>query len=281
MTDMPDVPDDVLQGDAVTRAQRADELGKRHQDLVTEFARIRREALNELVSAGHTYKEIGQRVGISTARVGQLIKSGPSPERALIARGAVTVAIGGKTEGGRHGDGSAPKAVVSDESLAAFHLVRELCSGYRLECDYEIVPPPGIVDLNRTNLVVIGSPRLLPIVGQVMGADPHLRFAHGARGWHFTENSTTVHRSPSDEGKPQDYGYLGRLPRPDGQGSFLYLAGIHAMGTLGAARHLTNHIAETYEHVQSRRWSQLVAVDYDPDTREITSTSALTQLYAH
>lgn len=42
-----------------------------------------------------------------------------------------------------------------------------------------------------------------------------------------------VYRSPSDSGEPIDYGYLGRLSRPDGRGTFQYLAGIHAMGNLG------------------------------------------------
>ena len=44
--------------------------------------------------------------------------------------------------------------------------------------------------------------------------------------------------SPSDKGEPVDYGYIGRLPRPDGRGTFLYLAGIHAMGTLGVTQYL-------------------------------------------
>ena len=36
-----------------------------------------------------------------------------------------------------------------------------------------------------------------------------------------------------DNGEMCDFGYLGRLPRPDGRGTFLYIGGIHAAGTSG------------------------------------------------
>ena len=37
---------------------------------------------------------------------------------------------------------------------------------------------------------------------------------------------------------------MGRLPRPDGKGTFLYLAGLHAPGTLGAASYVVNNLAD-------------------------------------
>lgn len=91
--------------------------------------------------------------------------------------------------------------------------------------------------------------------------------------------SGETYRSPSDKGEPVDYAYLGRLPRPDGRGSFLYLAGIHAMGTLGAAKYLEDNLDELYREVKNRRFSLLVACTYNAAKRSVTSVKPLTPVY--
>ncbi|HEX6501017.1 MAG TPA: hypothetical protein VF054_18600 [Micromonosporaceae bacterium] len=88
-----------------------------------------------------------------------------------------------------------------------------------------------------------------------------------------------MYRSPSDGGDPVDYAYLGRLPRPDGRGTFVYLAGIHAMGTLGAAVYLEDHVDELYREVKYPRFSLLVACQYDPASRTVNSVEPLTPVY--
>lgn len=262
--------------DAETRAVRSSELATRLQEAVGEVSRIRREALNELVADGRTHQQLADLLGMTRSRVGQLLASGPRAERALLGSGALTVAIGGKWEAQK----AKPSAVISSESLAAYHLISSTAGDLGLKSEYEVVPPPGMVRLNRANLVVIGSPRLLPLVGQVLEADANLGFQSGARGWYLTDLATgTDYRSPSDSGGASDYAYIGRLPRPDGKGSFLYLAGIHAMGTLGAAHYLTRNLEQLYNRVKARRWSVLVESHYDPDTCVITSTDAVTPVY--
>jgi len=265
----------------IAQARRANRSVKRYTELVSESSRERREALDELIKRNYPRKQLAELLGVSVSRIGQLIKAGPRPERALLARGSVTVAIGGKREGGRDGDATAPRAVASAEAAQAADLIISTCADYGLSCETrEIVPPPGMVNLNRDNLVVIGSPRILPIVGQVLESDPHLTFGHDSDGWHLVDHTTrSRYRSPSDRGEPQDYAYLGRIPRPDGRGTLLYLAGIHAMGTLGAARHLTEHVEELYEQARSRRWSTVVATSYDPTTRAVTKTEPVTPIY--
>ncbi|MGH3923260.1 MAG: hypothetical protein ACRDTT_10400, partial [Pseudonocardiaceae bacterium] len=69
------------------------------------------------------------------------------------------------------------------------------------------------------------------------------RDLHRPPGWYLTGHDT-IHRSPSDDGEHTDLAYLGRLPRTDSKGTFLYLAGIHAPGTLGAATYLTENIED-------------------------------------
>ena len=138
------------------------------------------------------------------------------------------------------------------------------------------------MQLNRTNLIVITNPRLLPFVGQVLAADVNLGFRVDEKGWYLINHQTkTEYRSPADSGSPGDYAYLGRLPRPDGRGNFLYLAGIHAMGTLGAGKYLEDHIEDLYREVKTRRFSVLLEAKYDPDTRELTSVDAVSPVYRH
>src|SRR5688500_9316083 len=53
---------------------------------------------------------------MTRARVGQLLSSGPRPERAMLGTGPLAVAVGGKLEA----DKKDPYAVVSAERLAAY-----------------------------------------------------------------------------------------------------------------------------------------------------------------
>lgn len=257
------------------RAQRASELLTSHLEQVEELSRIRREALYELIAAGWGQTRIADLLNVTRARVGQILTSGTQPERALLGTGSLTVAVASRDSPQRPTD---PAATVSEENTQAFQLLAATASGYDLTAKMEVVRPPGIVDLARPNLIVLGSPKRLPTLMPTLGADPHLGFGHGDAGWYLTEDGR-VHRSPSDQGMPVDYAYVGRLPRPDHKGTFLYLAGIHSAGTLGAVHYLTSNISDIYTQVKARRWSTLIECRFDPDTRQIQSTERITQIY--
>lgn len=264
--------------DAKTRAKRASELVTRLHEDSAEASRIRREALAELVSENWTHKDLADLLGMTRARIGQLLSSGPQLERALLGTGALTVAIGGKPEAAKPGGSSS--TMVSEEASRAYDLIAETATVYGLGCTREIVPPTNghRLRLNRPNLIAIGSPRILRLMEQVLDADRNLGFGQDQGMWHLTEHGK-IHRSPSDAGEPADYAYIGRLPRTDGRGTFLYLAGIHAMGTLGAAIYLTSNVDELYAQVKSRSWSTLIECRYDPDTRAIEAVDRLTEIY--
>jgi hypothetical protein len=107
---------------------------------------------------------------------------------------------------------------------------------------------------------------------------PRLRSRH--QGWHLVDHATgTTHRSPRDDGEPADYAYLGRLPRIDDRGTFLYLAGIHAPGNAGAVHYLEGHLEELYGEVRSGRFSTITSCRFDPDSRQVTSSERVTPLY--
>jgi hypothetical protein len=240
---------------------------------------VRRETLRELLASGMPQIAIADMLGISKSRVSQLLSAGSRPERAFLGTGTVTVAVGGKLEAGK----AAPGAVVSSESFGGYEVLADLARSVGLEVAYEVVPPPGHIHLNRPNLVVLAGPRLLPFINQVLEADRHLGFLNDQHGWYLVDKNTgTQYRSPIDRGDPGDYAYVGRLPRPDGKGTFLYLAGIHAPGNLGAAHYIADNLAELHRELKARRFSMLISCQFDPaDRKKILSTERLTPLYRH
>lgn len=276
--------DELAAKDPLTRARRCGELLSGYQDWVNEISRMRREAIEELIAEGKTRKEVAPLLGLTVTRVGQILTTGPQVERALLGTGTLTVAVGGKPEAGKpKGEGS---AMLSKEMGQAFHLIADTARAYGLDAEQDVVPPNNghHLKLNRPNLIVLGSPRILRLMEQVIAADGHLGFgydtdADGTEHWYLTEGERILW-SPCDSSKePGDYAYLGRLPRTDGKGTFLYLAGIHAQGTLAAVQHLTGNMKELYEQVKGKRWSMLIGCRYHPDTKEIESTDPITQIY--
>jgi len=274
----PEIEEVMAISDVAERVRQAHAMVGRHQSLSNEAARIRREGIDELTQGGMTQTALGEMLGLSRSRISRLISTAPQVERALLGTGPMTIAIGGKYEAGK----KRPGVVVSEPASKAGALLIGMCNEYGLGVassfgTYEVVPPPGTVRVNRDDLIVLGSPRILPLLEQIMGSDDHYRFEHNKRGrWHLVSIADDVeHLSPADSGDPVDYAYIGRLPRPDGHGTFLYLAGIHAEGTLGAATFLSQNIIELYREVKTRRWSTLISCHYDPLTRDVVSTERI------
>jgi hypothetical protein len=169
-----------------------------------------------------------------------------------------------------------PGGVVAAEAFAAYELLADPARSVGLDSKYEVVPPPGVADPNRPDLIVLTNPRLLPFLSQVMGADPHLGYVVDDQGWYLVDKTSgTEYQSPMDLGEASDYAYVGPLPRPDGKGKFLYLA-----GTLAAARFISDNIVELHRELKNRRFSTIVAGDFDPkDRKKILSTKAITPIY--
>jgi hypothetical protein len=261
------------------RARAVSKLIDDYQAAIAELSDVRRETLRELLASGLSQMAIADMLGMSKSRVSQLLSAGTRPERTFLGTGKITVAVGGKLEAGRPD----PGGVVSNESFSAYETLAELARSVGLEATYEVVPPPGIVHLNRANLIVMAGPRLLPFLGQIMEADPHLRYVYDDHGWFLMDKSTgTEYRSPIDGGEAADYAYVGRLPRPDGKGTFLYLAGIHAPGNLGAAHFVADNITELHRDLRTRRFSTVIECRFDPaDRKKIVATERVTPIYSH
>ncbi|MEV4888752.1 sigma factor-like helix-turn-helix DNA-binding protein, partial [Nonomuraea sp. NPDC055795] len=242
------------------RAKAVGVLIDEHQVAIAELSRVRREAMEEMLAAGMTQSQIAAMLEMSKGRISQLLSAGVKPERAFLGTGKITVAIGAKREANR----TDPSDTLSAESFNAYELLADAARGLGLDAANEVVPAPGLVHLNRPNLIVLTNPRLLPFLSQVMEADPHIRYVSGDQGWYLTDlTEGKDYHSPRDQGEAADYGYVGRLPRPDGKGSFLYLAGTHAPGTLGAAHFVVDNLATLYKELKTRRFSTIIRYEFD------------------
>ena len=261
------------------RARAASELLTELQASVTETARLRRESIAWLRERGYSLAAIADIIGVSRARIAQLREAGPPPERAFLGTDRLTVAIPLKTEA------ASGRPVVAQEDFAAFNLLADLAHDLQLDAGAEYIPLGGELGLNRDNLIVICGPRLSPVVRDVLQTDPVLGFDQDDDGRWFLRDRRTgqSYRSPSDLPQPQpsDFGYLSRLRRPDGNGTFVLLTGIHAVGSHGIIDYLRRELTDLYEQVDLQPFSTLIATDYDPVTRQVLRSERITPLYQH
>jgi DNA-binding transcriptional regulator YhcF (GntR family) len=237
-----------------------------------------RAALRSLADEGLISIEHGRGVFVREPMVRPEGMPALRPEAAFLGAGPLTVAVGSKQEHGRSG----VRPVVSAETFAAYEALAKAAKSKGLDARHEVVEPSGAVDLNRKNLIVLTSPRILPFIGQLMGADPNLRFVERASEWFLTDSASGEEYHSPEGNRSSDYAYVGRLPRPDGQGTFLYLAGIHANGTLAAARFVADGLVGLYRDVKNRRFSTIISARFNPEDREqIESIERVTPLYKH
>jgi hypothetical protein len=264
--------------DPLERAKQAGAMHARLQIVGKEVSRIRREAIEELLRDGMSQTQVAVELGVTRGRVGQLVASGPPPERLFFGDNKITVALGGKLEA----DKSDPGTVMAHEDFQTFERLKDFLRSLQLDAEAEVIPPPGMLRLNRDNFVAICGPRLSPLLGQVLESDPILGFEKDDDGWHLVDHKTGItHRSPMDSGRNVDIAYFGRLPRPDGRGAFVYMAGIHAPGPGGVIHYLTSRLGELYREVGMRRFSTLIECEFDPTTGAATGSRRIAPIYIH
>lgn len=275
--------------DPIERAKRYTELIDRMR-LTTTLASDERQVV--LIEArdvkGMSQVDIAKGLGLTPARISQMLTSTPGlpPERALLAPDAgvpVSIAVVEKRDA-EHGK---PTVLLSTQQ--AFDKLKELASTLSLQTEkYEAIPPPGIVDLNRNNLAVLIGPRISALIAQVVASDPVIHWRRNKRNhWYLVDSKTgTEFHSDFDNGEPLDdsehqcIAHIGRIRRPDSQGSFLYLGGAHAVGTAGAVDAFVREYASIWEQAKRATWSAIVVTKTDKHG-DIISADLATPIYVH
>lgn len=249
------------------------------QQEVTELARLRRRVIQELHNQGLSYAQIAKQAGLSRGRIHQIRHTGPAPEGAFLGTGAVTVVTPLRP------DPNSGRTHVTLDDLTAGKRLEDLARTFDLDVSSEHVGVNGEIDLNRPGLLVICGPRMSEAVRETYEKDPVLSWRRSHEGtWTLYDSragQTLRSGSDAEPSRPHDIGYLGRLPRPDGKGGVLTIAGVHPPGSLGVVHLLTSEIATLWGQVGDRPFSVVVGVDYDPETHEPSKVELLTPLYRH
>jgi hypothetical protein len=146
---------------------------------------------------------------------------------------------------------------VALDDLKTGQRVEELARRFDLSVKSDHVGIDGGINLNRPGLLVICGPRMSPAMREAYDKDPVLEWERDEVGWLLRDTRTgDEHRSgqEDDPPRPYDIGYLGRLPRPDGNGSFIAIAGVHPEGSLGVVHLLTTDIGSLWGQVGGDRF---------------------------
>lgn len=273
--DLDDVARVTAIEDRVERLRAATVGVSTAQQTMTELARLRRSLVQELHSEGWSFAAIAQAAGLSRGRVHQLRHQGPAPEGAFFGAGPLTIVTPLKREERQ------ARPVVAAEDVIAAQRLGDLLRSLGFEVSVEQLPLTGEIDLNRDGLILICGPRVSQDIAKVLDTDPNLRFTKLDDGWALRDETTGRIYQSRPEGRPFDIAYLGRLPRPDGNGVLLVFTGIHPPGALGVVELLGNQLPELHRDARKGPFSVLVGVDYDENTHEPISAQTITPIHRH
>lgn len=245
--------------DPIRRGQRASSLLARYQQRATELARLRRVAIEEAHrERGMSYTEIANALGISKGRISQIRSTAPQQERAFFGVGPVSVGIPW-----RYRTTDRERPLIAAEDAQTGKELSRLLDGLALDVEeYQIEPDrtePPVGDG-----VVVCGPKSALIGAALMSVDPVLGMIDdGERWWIEHLPSRKRYGSPSDERQPRsaDVAYIARHQMVGHV--IVHIAGIHGIGSLGAAHYLARHLSELFVQVKEQSCSFIVHATYD------------------
>jgi hypothetical protein len=244
--------------DPIRRGRRATELLTTYQQRTTELARLRRAAIEEARDGlGMNYTDIAKALGITKGRVSQIRATAPPAERAFFGVGPVAVGVPY-----RYQTTDRERPLVAAEDAQAGELATALLTSLGF-ATLSLQLGPETTELPPGDLLVICGPKSAPVAHDLLAHDPSLSLLEQDGRWYIKDHTTgSRHGSPTDDPdrSPVDVAYVGRHVR-DGR-VIVHVAGIHAIGSLGALHYLTNELPDLYSHAPNASLSLAVAVRY-------------------
>ncbi|GAA3857506.1 hypothetical protein GCM10022243_23760 [Saccharothrix violaceirubra] len=245
--------------DPVRRGKRATDLLAVYQQRSAELARLRRAAIEEARDLlGGSYTEVAKAFGLTKGRITQIRSSAPPEHRAFFGVGPLDLALPGRLIRERDAlliaseDDAAGLQLSAQADKLAF-IVNRVVLDPREEWE-----PAG-------DAIVVCGPTSAHIGHRLMGDDPCLRMAIGDNGqWHIVDQDTGQwYLSPLDEEAPvrADHAYIAR--HRWGSRVIVHIAGLHALGSIGAAHYITNAAADLFADFGDTEFSMAVTTEFD------------------
>jgi hypothetical protein len=257
----------LAEPDPLARARRATELLSVYAERSTELARLRREAIEDAAGALKiSYAAVATQVGLSKARITQIRQKAPARERAFFGIGRVDIAIPVRTSPDR------PLGVVAAEDSTSAEHLSEVLATLQLTARTVQIPTDATWAPAPASVAICG-PKSSAVIADLIAADPLLSFAPNTAGrWVITNRITgEIYSSPLDDGGTgADLAYVARLPLASSW--VLVIAGVHALGSLGAVEHLRTHIANLYQELGTGPFSMVVRSTFSGT--DVTTTEA-------
>jgi hypothetical protein len=235
------------------QGRRATELLALYQQRTIELARLRRESMRRLqAEEGLSYAAVAAEFGLSKGRIGQITQTAPPAERGLFGVGPVTVAVP------LRGGGERALPVLASEDALAY----ERLAGYLRDLLFSVEQfriPVGGDWAPAGDVVAICGPKSSAVTAAALTADPLLDYGERDGRWGITDRSSGARfTSPLDDGGTDaDIAYVGRT------GGMLIIAGVHALGSVGAVDWLVHHAADLYREVGDAPFSLVTASRHD------------------
>ncbi|SNR93528.1 hypothetical protein SAMN06265360_1375 [Haloechinothrix alba] len=197
-------------------------------------------------------------LGITKGRVTQIRSTAPGAERVIFGVGPVSVGVPY-----RYQSTDRERPLIAAEGAQTGDQLEQLLGALSFEVTrYQIEPDRSEVPAGDT--IVVCGPKSAPVGADLLGRDPVLAIVEAEGRW-WIEHQTTGERygSPSDDsaGRDADVAYVAAHRMDDRV--IVHIAGIHAIGSLGAAHYPTTHLADVYREVGEKSFSLAVRADYD------------------
>ena len=255
------------ESDPLQQARLAGDLMSLYRQRGYELARIRRDAINRVVEQrGGTFSAVGAELGLTRGRISQIRKDAPATERAFFGVGPIDVATPTRHSSDR------PEGVVALEDAESARIISDVLRDLAFEVRPVAIPIDGVWSPAHEAVVICG-PKSSIVSAEILSHDPVLNFYEVEGGqWVIEDRKTGQHfESPLDNGaKREDIAYIGRVTR-DAK-TVLVVAGIHALGSIGAVSYLAENLRSLHDAVGTKDFSMAVRSQFEgltPTTTEV------------